>query len=396
MAIATILQLNEAALTQGKTLKRKRFVFQTILNDTGKHQIGLVGPRGSGKTVILKQLLALFPETACYLSLDAVEIDGLFQTIQRLHETYRFSFFLIDEIHHARQYAQELKKIYDFLNVRIIFSSSVALSLHETAYDLSRRVTLVAINPFSFREYLFFTKGLELPPLSVRQLLERQWEAGHLRQEIHFDSFLQGGLFPFALEEPNMMPLMGNVLETIITSDIPLIGRLLTEEIPLLRRMVRFIGSSPPDGINYSSLANNLKITKYKAEQYVQLLEKAFVLKCVMPAGTNVMQEPKVLMRLPYRLLFQPFDNAIGAIREEFFAEMMIAKGISFNYLKSTRGAKTPDYLVQSDDGSYVIEIGGPGKGREQFKGFDGKKNLILAHHGEAIGIKRPLFLIGF
>jgi predicted AAA+ superfamily ATPase len=325
-----------------------------------------------------------------------VEIDGLFQTIQSLHEKYKFTFFLLDEIHHEKQYARELKKAYDFLTVRIVFSSSVALSLHETAYDLSRRVNLVAINPFSFREYLYFTREIDLPSLSIKQLLENQWEAVHIRQEIHFSSFLQGGLFPFALEEPNILPLLGNILDKIITSDIPLIGRLLTNEIPILHRMVRFIGSSPPDGINYSSLSNNLKITKYKAEQYVQLLEKAFVLKCVMPAGTNVMKEPKILMRLPYRLLFQPFDNAIGAIREEFFAEMMISKGISFNYLKSTRGAKTPDYLVQSDNESYVIEIGGPGKGREQFKGFSGKKNLILAHSNEINGIKRPLFLIGF
>ena len=396
MNISIILQLNEAALAQGKTFQRKRFVFQDILDDTGKHQIGLSGPRGSGKTVILKQLLAHFADTACYLSLDSVEIDGLFQTIQTLHEKYKFKLFLIDEIHHEKQYARELKKIYDFLDVRVVFSSSVALSLHETAYDLARRVHLIAIHPFSFREYLYFTKGLELPPLSVRHLMEQQWEAAHVRQEINFENYLKGGLFPFALEEPEPLPLLGNILEKIITSDIPLIGRLLTDEIAVLRKMVRFIGSTPPDGINYSSLSNNLKITKYKAEQYVNLLEQAFVLKSVMPVGTNVMKEPKILLRLPYRLLFQPFESAIGALREEFFAEMMSCKGIPFNYLKSTRGAKTPDYLVQSGDEEYVIEIGGSGKGREQFKGFSGKKNLILSHGNEITGIKRPLFMIGF
>lgn len=396
MDASIILQFNEIALAQGRSYQHKRFVFESILDDAGRHQIGLIGPRGSGKTVILKQLLAHFKDSACYLSLDAVEIAGLFQTIQTLHEKYKFTLFLVDEIHHEKQYARELKKAYDFLNVRIIFSSSVALSLHETAYDLSRRVNLVAINPFSFREYLHFTKELELPALSVNQILEQQWEPAHLRQEIHFENFLKGGLFPFALEEPNILPLLANILDKIITSDIPMIGRLLTDEIPLLHRMVRFIGSSPPDGINYSSLSNNLKITKYKAEQYVHLLEQAFVLKRVMPVGTNVMKEPKILMRLPYRLLFQSYETAIGALREEFFAEMMICKGVLFNYLKSTRGAKTPDYLVQSETESYVIEIGGPGKGREQFKGFDGKKNLILAHGNETTGIKRPLFLIGF
>jgi len=170
----------------------------------------------------------------------------------------------------------------------------------------------------------------------------------------------------------------------------------MTDEIAVLHKLVRFIGSSSPDGINYSSLSNNLKITKYKAEQYVDLLEQAFILKRVMPVGTNVMKEPKILMRLPYRLLFQQYENAIGPLREEFFAEMMICKGIYFSYLKSTRGAKTPDYLVQSDNEQYVIEIGGPGKGREQFKGFEGRKNLILSHGNEISGIKRPLFLIGF
>ena len=203
-------------------------------------------------------------------------------------------------------------------------------------------------------------------------------------------------MFPFALEEPNIVPLMANILDKVITSDISLIARLLTDEISILHRLVRFIGTSPPDGINYSSLSNNLKITKYKAEQYVDLLEQAFVLKRIMPVGTNVMKEPKILMRLPYRLLFQQYENAIGSLREEFFAEMMICKGIPFNYLKSTRGAKTPDYLVQCDNEQYVIEIGGPGKGRKQFKGFDGKKNLILSHSNEIAGLKRPLFLIGF
>jgi len=43
-----------------------------------------------------------------------------------------------------------------------------------------------------------------------------------------------------------------------------------------------------------------------------------------------------------------------------------------------------------------VIEIGGKGKGREQFKGIETRQKLILNHSNEVEGIKRPLFLLGF
>ena len=39
------------------------------------------------------------------------------------------------------------------------------------------------------------------------------------------------------------------------------------------------IGYSSVDGINYSSISSNLKITKYKAESYIGLLKNAFVLQ---------------------------------------------------------------------------------------------------------------------
>ena len=87
--------------------------------------------------------------------------------------------------------------------------------------------------------------------------------------------------------------------------------------------MLSFIGKSETEGINYSSIARNCGITRYKAEQYVNLLEKAFILHQVFPKGTNVLKEPKILMSLPYRLLYTEFKENLGALREDFFVEMM-------------------------------------------------------------------------
>ena len=69
-------------------------------------------------------------------------------------------------------------------------------------------------------------------------------------------------------------------------------------------------------------------------------------------------------------------------------------KGYQFHYLKTKRGAKTPDFLVEQGDEAVVVEIGG--KGREQFKGIKVGKKLILSHSPEVRSNKKPLSLLVF
>ena len=47
--------------------------------------------------------------------------------------------------------------------------------------------------------------------------------------------------------------------------------------------------------------------------------------------------------------------------------------------LESTRGQKTPDYLIAGGAEKLVVEIGGKGKGRQQFKGIDIDRKLVFA-----------------
>ena len=70
--------------------------------------------------------------------------------------------------------------------------------------------------------------------------------------------------------------------------------------------------------------------------------------------------------------------------------------GISFHYLKSTRGAKTPDFLIETDSQKRVLEVGGKGKGRDQFKGVKIDRKLVLAHSTTPERGRVPLFLLGY
>ncbi len=391
--IQNLLEFNRLAKEGGKEYKKKRFIFQDVSEFKGKHFVGIAGPRGVGKTVILKQLLLKIPESF-YISLDTFKGD-LFEIIKELNLKLGIKTFLLDEIHFNSGYDEGLKKIYDFLNVRIIFTSSVSLSLFKSSRDLSRRAVIKKLYPFSFREFLYFTHGLEIEPLGFEDILNKSWNNELLSYSGSFTDFLKGGNMPFSLQEPDPLKIMDNILNAVIVKDIPAIARIAVDEIETIRQVIEFAGKSEIDGINYSSISNNLKITKYKAKQYVSLLEQAFIMMRVMPEGTNVLKEPKILMSLPYRLLFQDYTSAVGALREDFFVETVLASGKNIKYLKSTRGSKTPDYMITDNSSSIVVEVGGKGKGMEQFKGIKAKKKLIFTHSLDTDGIKRPLFTAG-
>ena len=111
-------------------------------------------------------------------------------------------------------------------------------------------------------------------------------------------------------------------------------------EIEIIEKLLKFVGMSGVDGINYSTLSNNLGITKYKAEQYLSLLENAYLVQRLFPVGTNVMKEPKVLLTPPVRLLYRALDDSIGSLREDLAVSMLRPGVEELHYLKASRGAR--------------------------------------------------------
>ena len=397
MNVKHILELHTLAMMAAHAYPAARPLLAELAHQEGRHFTGILGPRGVGKTVLLRQLADRSPDDSIYISMDTLDRDtDVFELIRKLNADYGFKRFYLDEVHFHPCIESVLKPLYDTLDIRIWFTSSMALALHASAYDLSRRVLLRPLYPFSFREYLHFRHGIGLAPLSLEAIFKREWTPAHKRSGIHFDDYLQGGLMPFALEEPEPLEVLRSILNTVIHRDIPRTAKLHTDELDKLEKLIAYIGRSSVDGVNYSSLAKNLGITKYKAEQYLALFEQAFILRRVFPKGTNVLQEPKVLLAPPYRLLYRELPDALGGLREDYFGEAMRQRGVEFWYLKTTRGAKTPDFVLGSADlERTVIEIGGRGKKAAQFKDFTTRQRFIFTHSDDDEDLRRPLFMLG-
>ena len=216
MDINQLLEFDRLAKDEGRKYEKKREIYGDIFKDTGAHFIGIVGPRGAGKTIILKQL-ALANEQSFYVSLDTMDGD-LFDLVKTLHETMQVKLFLLDEVHVYPRFEADIKKIYDVLGIRVIFTSSTALGMYESGYDLSRRVLLKTLYPFSLREYARFKYGQEFDALTLKDIVDNKVPGDVLRAGEHFLPYIQGGLMPFALREPQPLALLENILKTVIST----------------------------------------------------------------------------------------------------------------------------------------------------------------------------------
>jgi predicted AAA+ superfamily ATPase len=322
-------------------------------------------------------------------------LHKIFYTTKILHQNYGYKIFFIDEIHFNKNYEQSIKNIFDFLKVKIIFTSSVALSLVHSSYDLSRRVELYELHLLSFSEYLNL-QGQNVDKLKLQDLISREIDPKWRRFAPFFEKYFKGAALPYSQMGGDVIEAQKNIITTIVEKDIPSVFPVTSEDIFQIKKTIEFTALSSVDGVNYSSLSSNLGITKYKAQQYVHILEKAFILNVSTPHGANVSKEPKILLYLPNRLVYQNLSQALGGLREDFATTMFRSLGMEYSYLKTNKGKKTPDFFLQLEGKKIVIEIGGKTKGHSQFKDLDGFDHKIVFKHSEDLKADDfPLYLLG-
>jgi predicted AAA+ superfamily ATPase len=63
-------------------------------------------------------------DKSIYISCDSLDLknQNLFDLVDELNKTYSYDTFFLDEIHFNSDWQQSIKNIYDFLDVKVIFS----------------------------------------------------------------------------------------------------------------------------------------------------------------------------------------------------------------------------------------------------------------------------------
>ena len=392
--------LNELKAYQRQFFKKVNNTYDRYFYNLNldKKLVGIVGARGVGKTTFLLHYLKNIDlpfSKKLYISADIVTIPSLYEVAENFSKE-EGEILIIDEIHKYKNFEIELKKIYDILDLKVIFSGSSALKIDNAKADLSRRAIIYEVEGMSFREFIEMSKNIKLPTFKLEEILQNHENIAYeLLQKFNltllFREYLKSGYYPFYFEDKDdYLIKLNETLNTVIEVDIPSIFPIEYDSIQNLKKLIRLICQSAPYTPNMKELMGKMDMKdNYKSlYRFLEYLNRAKILYIMRSKtkGDNIFSKPDKIYLNNTNLHFSYCDSyAVGTVREVFFASML-------KFFHNIQVSKKGDFLV---DEKYIFEVGGKSKGFDQIK--DLPNSFVVADDIEiGFGNKIPLWLFGF
>ena len=355
--------------------------------------VGLMGPRGVGKsTLILQHIKSKSPEEqakSLYVSAD----HSYFTTSTLIETANQFvreggEWLYIDEVHKYEGWSQELKQIYDsHPGLHVFFTGSSILDIIDGEADLSRRAILFDMQGLSFREYLEMFHGIKTPIRSLEDILNGKTEIEGLQHPIPlFNQYLRVGYYPFS-KEGFFQQRLQQVIRLTMEVDIPQYANMSPATGKKLRRMLSIIASNVPYKPEATGLANEIKVSRNDIPTYLLYMEKAGMigqLRDETGGMRGLGKTEKVYLDNTNIIYALSGENAnIGNVRETFFyTQTRLALDVT--------SSKVSDFSI----GKYTFEVGGAKKSHRQIK--DVANSFIVRDDTEyANGDILPLWAFG-
>jgi len=393
--------LEEIRDYQRKIFKKNSFTYRRYFHNKirfSKNMTGIVGARGVGKTTFLIQYLKAVDipfEKKLYLSADAITVASLFEVAEDFSKEDG-KILVIDEIHKYKNFEIELKKIYDILDLQVIFSGSSALQIDHAKADLSRRTITHHLLGLSFREFLEMNLDITLPSYSLEEILDNHVNIAYelldkFNLRLQFREYLKCGYYPFYFEDKEEYLLkLNETINTVIEVDIPSIFPIDYSSVSNLKKLIRLVCASFPYTPNIKELLAKMEMGEnYKGlYRLLDYLHQAKILNIIRAKskGDNIFTKPEKIY-LNNTNLHHAYcrKSEIGTLREVFFASMLRE---NYEITIPKRG----DFFV---DDRYTFEVGGKNKSFKQIK--DLPNSFVVADDIE-IGSRHkiPLWLFGF
>ena len=368
---------------QNDQLQRVPKVFHRYMYDRlpwESRMVGLVGPRGVGKSTLLLQHMAdsTDREQSMYISADSLYLAT--HTLVDLTDSfvkYGGKHLYIDEVHKYKNWSRELKQIYDtHPDLKVTFTGSSILDIIDGEADLSRRAVIYTMQGLSFREYLALFHDIHTQPYSLEQILTHDISKPVDHPLAYFKDYLQHGYYPFS-DAGDFALRMEQIVRQTIESDIAQYADLKASTARKLIQLLGVISGIAPMKPNADSLSQEVGVSKNNISDYLVYLEKAGMIGLLRDntgglRGLGKLE--KVYIDNPGLMTVLAFGKPdTGNLRETFFYNQMRVQN---NVLAS----RVSDFTI----GEYTFEIGGRKKGKKQIEdvanGFIVRDDIEYGH----------------
>jgi predicted AAA+ superfamily ATPase len=335
--------------------------------------IGLIGPRGVGKTTLVLQYIKSNLNLQQTLYVTAEDFYFAKNRLTHLADDFVKSggkYLFIDEIHKYPDWSKELKLIYDYhQDLKVVFTGSSVLDIKKGSSDLSRRAVVYTMQGLSFREYLLLFHQKQAPKFTLEEIVNHQVDVPQIPHPLPlFADYLKKGYYPYAKEDDFGLKLQQVVNQTLEV-DIPTYAEMNMATGRKLKQLLAIVSQSAPFKPNMSKIAEMLKISRNNIADYLLYMEEAGMIAQLRAPTKGIRALGKVdkvyldNTNLVYNLAEE--HQNIGNVRETFFLNQL---RVNHQIFSSGLG----DFKMDTMD----FEIGGKNKNLKQIK--NAKKGFLV------------------
>jgi predicted AAA+ superfamily ATPase len=327
--------------------------------------LGLIGPRGVGKTTLILQYIKnklSLKETLYVTAEDFYFAKNRLTDLASEFVKAGGKNLFVDEIHKYADWSKELKLIYDYHpGLNVVFTGSSILDIKKGSSDLSRRAVVYSMQGLSFREYLRLFHSVEVPVFDLDAIVNQEVKLPQVPHPLPlFKDYLKTGYYPFARDDDFGLRLQQVVNQTLEV-DVPTFAQMNISTGRKLKQLLGIVAQSVPFKPNMSKLAEMLNISRNNIADYLLYMEEAGMVAQLrgQTAGIRALGKvDKVYLdntNLVYSLAGE--NQNTGNIRETFFLNQL---KVSHQVWTSSLG----DFRVNDLE----FELGGKDKGIKQIK----------------------------
>jgi hypothetical protein len=322
-----------------------------------KKAILLLGPRQVGKTTLVKKLAGSISDEFLYLNGDELPIQA---ALSNPNLSFLKSYLgtskvvIVDEAQRIPNIGLSLKLIIDnFSDIQLIVTGSSALELSESINEpLTGRKWEYRIYPLSWSE-MTMTLGM---PFTLGSL----------------EKYLIFGTYPEVVtQNGSEIEVLNNLATSYLYKDLLNFERIRKPE--LLNKILQALAWQVGSEVSFNELSRTVQADKNTVANYLDLLEKAFIIKKLSPFSRNLRSE--ISSRRKFYFVDNGIRNAIignyapialrndiGGLWENFLISerqklLRYAGFYGHTYFWRTVRGQEIDYLEEIDGKIYPFEF---------------------------------------